>query len=278
VTQIPSSPPPASNPAAPKPQDVPYWAPSPGVPLNGGPDPRDPVNEALWRNPHFGSIDPLHLPLVTDPKRGNRSTYFKLNDGTNAPTAPVTVCVRQVQPGLDYAKVLGPFVAQVGSKSGLHHAKLVQAAAMICADGSGPLAKKDKTGAPQTALAFGTQPATYPDPSQFPYVVLPQAFYRTHSDVKQGDLVAVLYKGRVTYAVAGDQGDGNHFGEVSVKVARELAIPSDPNNGGVPNGVTYVFFPGSGFGNPADPAKCTPANIAAVGAALFAAAGGKPTL
>ncbi|MEU6773107.1 glycoside hydrolase family 75 protein [Streptomyces sp. NPDC046759] len=78
-----------------------------------------------------------------------------------------------------------------------------------------------------------------------PYIVLPppSRIWNPRKDgVKGGSVAAVLYHGRVQYAVVGDTGPRDVIGEASYATARGLGIPSDPRDGGVPSGVTYVVF------------------------------------
>ncbi len=110
------------------------------------------------------------------------------------------------------------------------------------------------------------------------YVVLPEGFngQGSHPAVRLGDVAAVLYGGKLTYAIYGDVGAasdglGTQLGEGSMALADALGIPNDPANGGAVSGVTYIVFPGSGPGNDVLP----PDTVNAVGRRLFAAAGGQ---
>jgi len=84
-----------------------------------------------------------------------------------------------------------------------------------------------------------------------PYVVIPDEI----SNVDQqngGNIVAVIYKDQIEFAVFGDQieyqkGDsGESIGEASVRTAKGLGIPASPASGGVGSGVTYIAFTGEG--------------------------------
>ncbi|MFE9169614.1 glycoside hydrolase family 75 protein [Streptomyces kebangsaanensis] len=80
---------------------------------------------------------------------------------------------------------------------------------------------------------------------RLPYVVLPAASriwdHRAHG-VGGGSVAAVVYRGRVEYAVVGDIGPRDIIGEASYAAARRLGIPADPSTGGVDSGVTYIVF------------------------------------
>jgi hypothetical protein len=86
------------------------------------------------------------------------------------------------------------------------------------------------------------------DSATLPYVVLPSPSatfdYRDHG-IASGDVVAVIYEGKVEYAVFGDTGPTGIIGEGSYALAERLGIDPDPLRGGTEDGVTYVVFPGS---------------------------------
>ena len=104
----------------------------------------------------------------------------------------------------------------------------------------GPNSAKGKYG--QTLAAENT-----------PYVVIPEEVKFTGLDQnKGGNIVAVIYKGQIEFAVFGDTiayqaGDkGEPTGEASVRAAVGLGIPASPANGGAAGGVTYIAFAGPG--------------------------------
>ncbi|MFE5813657.1 glycoside hydrolase family 75 protein [Streptomyces sp. NPDC056479] len=80
---------------------------------------------------------------------------------------------------------------------------------------------------------------------RLPYIVVPTPSgiwdYRAHG-VRGGSVVAVVYRGRVRYAVVGDVGPRGIIGEASYATAKALGIPSDPRSGGTASGVTYIVF------------------------------------
>ncbi len=104
----------------------------------------------------------------------------------------------------------------------------------------GPNSAKGKYG--QTLAAENT-----------PYVVIPEEVKFTGLDQQNGgNIVAVIYKGQIEFAVFGDTiayqaGDkGEPTGEASVRTAVGLAIPASPADGGASGGVTYIAFAGPG--------------------------------
>ncbi|GAA4214746.1 glycoside hydrolase family 75 protein [Actinocatenispora rupis] len=85
------------------------------------------------------------------------------------------------------------------------------------------------------------------DAETLPYVVIPQnspVFAYSRHGIAGGDVVAVVYRGRVVYAVFGDTGPPGIVGEASYATARALGIDPDPRTGGADAGVTYLVFPG----------------------------------
>ncbi|MFJ6664750.1 glycoside hydrolase family 75 protein [Streptomyces sp. NPDC091383] len=78
-----------------------------------------------------------------------------------------------------------------------------------------------------------------------PYVVVPSASgIWKYSDygIKGGGVVAVIYGGKVEYAVVGDTGPTKIIGEASYATAKALGIDPDPATGGADSGVTYILF------------------------------------
>lgn len=81
-----------------------------------------------------------------------------------------------------------------------------------------------------------------------PYVVVPSTssiWKYTSSGIKGGGVVAVIYNGKVEYAVVGDTGPTQIIGEASYATARALGIDPDPETGGTDSGVTYILFKNS---------------------------------
>jgi hypothetical protein len=81
--------------------------------------------------------------------------------------------------------------------------------------------------------------------AQLPYIVLPRSGSNwdwTKQGINGGSVVAVIYQGKVTYAVFGDTDSPNKAGEASYATAKSLGIDPDPRSGGVDSGVTYIIF------------------------------------
>jgi hypothetical protein len=81
-----------------------------------------------------------------------------------------------------------------------------------------------------------------------PYIVVPapsRLWNPREQGVQGGSVAAVVYRGRVQYAVVGDTGPGDEIGEASYATARGLGIRTDPRGGGAPSGVTYIVFKNS---------------------------------
>jgi len=87
------------------------------------------------------------------------------------------------------------------------------------------------------------------DAANLPYVVVPgksTRFDPAANGLKLGDVILVLYKGQIEYAVYGDVGPSADIGEASYATAQALGINPDPSKGGVdPPDVLYVAFPGA---------------------------------
>ncbi|MER6068664.1 glycoside hydrolase family 75 protein [Streptomyces sp. NPDC001817] len=78
-----------------------------------------------------------------------------------------------------------------------------------------------------------------------PYIVVPapsRIWNPRAYGVRGGSVAAVVYRGRVQYAVVGDTGPRDLIGEASYATARGLGIRADPDGGGAPSGVTYIVF------------------------------------
>jgi len=78
-----------------------------------------------------------------------------------------------------------------------------------------------------------------------PYVVIPQrsaSFDYGRYGIKLGAVAAIVYNGKVAFAVFGDTGPKEILGEASYRVAKMLGIDPDPSTGGTGSGVTYIVF------------------------------------
>ncbi|MFI7343419.1 glycoside hydrolase family 75 protein [Streptomyces sp. NPDC050085] len=83
---------------------------------------------------------------------------------------------------------------------------------------------------------------------RLPYVVVPGAsriWNPARSGIHGGTVAAVVYRGKVLYAVVGDTGPSDLIGEASYAAARALGIDPHPVRGGAGSEVTYILFPGT---------------------------------
>ncbi|GAA1661997.1 glycoside hydrolase family 75 protein [Fodinicola feengrottensis] len=81
--------------------------------------------------------------------------------------------------------------------------------------------------------------------AQLPYIVMPRdsSNWDWHQNgIDGGSVAAVIYDGKVEYAVFGDTDSPNKVGEASYATAQALGIDPDPRSGGVDDGVTYIVF------------------------------------
>ncbi|UOZ09549.1 glycoside hydrolase family 75 protein [Amycolatopsis sp. WQ 127309] len=84
--------------------------------------------------------------------------------------------------------------------------------------------------------------------AKLPYIVVPSSssiWKYTSSQLKGGGSCAVIYNGKIEYAVIGDTGPTQIIGEASYATAKDLGINPDPSNGGTDSGVTYICFKNS---------------------------------
>jgi hypothetical protein len=87
------------------------------------------------------------------------------------------------------------------------------------------------------------------DSAHLPYIVVPSTssiWNYTKYGIACGQVVAVMYNGKLTYAVMGDTGPPGIIGEGSYNLATSLGIDPNPKSGGVDSGVTFLVFTGSG--------------------------------
>lgn len=90
-------------------------------------------------------------------------------------------------------------------------------------------------------------PARYLDSEKVPYVVIPGKLRKKVPGIVLGcKAVVTNLKTNVTVeAVVGDVGPSNKIGELSIKAAELLGIPSGPKNGGTDKPILfYEVFPG----------------------------------
>lgn len=137
----------------------------------------------------------------------------------------------------------------------------------IDADGAGDAWKSDPWGQAETSLQWGGGRSL--NPTKTPFYVLPIGFDKAYPGVQLGDFAAVIYRGKVAFALFGDRGPREKIGEGSIALAEELGINADPRKGGVSSGVLWIVFPGSGNRRPVGNEVITRR-----GRELFQAAGG----
>jgi hypothetical protein len=86
-----------------------------------------------------------------------------------------------------------------------------------------------------------------------PYYVIPDAvqnggpqtrFKYTQNNIQPGAVAAIIYRGKLVYAVFADEGPTYGIGEASIATARLLGIPSSPVDGGTDGPVAYIVFTG----------------------------------
>ena len=114
-----------------------------------------------------------------------------------------------------------------------------------CDGGSSAACKADASYQSDTSCVASTGKAL--DASVLPFFVLPlnsNGFKTADHGIACGTVGAVIYNGKVDYAILGDRGPKGVLGEGSYALARNLGINPDPNKGGVASGVTYLVFTG----------------------------------
>ncbi|MFF3258092.1 glycoside hydrolase family 75 protein [Streptomyces sp. NPDC002932] len=100
----------------------------------------------------------------------------------------------------------------------------------------------------QDDTAFHTSGDKPLSAEKLPYVVVPSSssiWNYGSAGIKGGGVVAVIYDGKVEYAVVGDTGPDKIIGEASYATAKALGIDPDPETGGAESGVTYILFKNS---------------------------------
>lgn len=115
-----------------------------------------------------------------------------------------------------------------------------------CDGGSSALCRSDPSYQADTSAHTSTDLPL--DASTVPFVVIPlprTGFdYSTHG-IQLGSVVAVIYRGQLTYGVFGDEGPDTIIGEASYALATSLGVDGNPVTGGVDSGVTYIVFTGA---------------------------------
>lgn len=116
------------------------------------------------------------------------------------------------------------------------------ARAMIDSDGAPNNPHKDKHWQAETSLTYQGQPI---NALTVPYIVVPPAIIHAVPGVVLGCEATVSYKGKSIAAVVADVGPRDKLGELSVRAAELLGIPSNANTGGISTpSVSYTLTPG----------------------------------
>ena len=139
---------------------------------------------------------------------------------------------------------------------------IVTAKAGVDADGSTLSQKRLGTSAPQTS--FHVQGKSL-DAETMPYIVMPGAKHGPHlneqTGIQGGDLAIVINGEHCSFAIVGDMGSYNRFGEISMAAHDDLDHPQCrgtekpctalKGRGGdgesIESGITYVIFPKTTF-------------------------------
>jgi Fungal chitosanase of glycosyl hydrolase group 75 len=99
---------------------------------------------------------------------------------------------------------------------------------------------------PQTSFTTSKGKSFQSDKTHYYVIPLPSSrFSYTGSGIRPGTVAAIIYQNKLVYAVFADEGPKEIIGEASFATAKALGIDSDPKNGGVDSGVTYIVFKGS---------------------------------
>lgn len=159
---------------------------------------------------------------------------------------------------------------EIETRAGVRARPIFYAAKLaVDADGDGDAWKGDPWG--QASTSFQYRGGRSLNPTTMPYFVLPIGLDKIHTGIRLGDVAAVIYRGKVAYAIYGDRGPRGQIGEGSIKLAEDLGINSSPTHGGVGAGVITIVFPGSGERRPLELAE-----LRRRGEKLLAKAGGAP--
>ena len=100
----------------------------------------------------------------------------------------------------------------------------------------------------QAQTSFTTSTGAYftSDVTRYYVIPLPSSrFTYSANGIRAGSVAAVVYNGKVAYAVFADEGPSNIIGEGSYALAVALGIDPNPASGGTAGPVTFIVFPGS---------------------------------
>lgn len=131
----------------------------------------------------------------------------------------------------------------------------------------------------ETSLRYANRASL--DANRIPFFVLPlPATWPVRFGIALGDYAAVLFRGKLSFAVFGDQGPPNKLGEGSLQLLRELGVERLRPNGHIINagtnpGVLTIVFPGSGAAQDRHDERTLLQAIHSKGMSLFQAAGGQ---
>ncbi len=99
----------------------------------------------------------------------------------------------------------------------------------------------------QAQTSFMDAQGKYLSAGLTPYVVIPNDFNYPGLDTNNGgNVIAVIYKNQLEFAVFGDTGPPSIIGEAAYATGNNLGIPPDPASGGTSGPVTYIAFVGTG--------------------------------
>lgn len=126
----------------------------------------------------------------------------------------------------------------------------------IDADGSALSKAHSWPNQPETSLRYPDAAHTSLDAEHVPYIVLPGGGFGTALGIRVGDIAAVVWKGKVAFAVVGDVGPAGKLGEGSMALHDLLGHPSckthDPagvctrtTESSIAAGVVFIVFPNS---------------------------------
>jgi hypothetical protein len=97
----------------------------------------------------------------------------------------------------------------------------------------------------QTSFQTSTGNWFTSDVTRYFVIPLPSSrFSYQNAGITPGSVAAVVYNGKVAYAVFADEGPSTIIGEGSYALATALGIDPDPDTGGTDGPVTFIVFPG----------------------------------
>jgi len=209
------------------------------------------------------SVDSMHFELaeetiakIPDEAMFDAALAPEARAATAAPSPP------GFQTALEAARLLGDIVASINKAQPvkqkfagvtfagtLSSGELVYQSELQLDTDGWPDGKNqgDSTWQPDTSLRCAD--GNYVNANTVPYFVLPGTWY-SQFGIKVGDLGAVVYKGKLAFAVFADVGPKGKLGEASLQLFRQLGEERlRPNgrviNSGMGGSVTTIVFPGS---------------------------------